>query len=238
LNAVQYFDLTTSANRSSYGSYKTFVANDLAGSTLEAQGYGAYNPIISLRQLYEYDSEEDQLIVFDARDLTNTNSNTDVSTAIYRPDGVLLANSYSDLWDGSLLAPIFMGGFTGFTDPYMVWTGTRSDGTALNPLIAPVSDSTPSSTFRVGNMSVSYSEWINGGYDYRNHHYSSIFGSGYTSEYNAYKLYAISDTNEVPFVASSSSNNTSATPEPSTAIEMGLLGVLGFVGNRGRRRES
>lgn len=56
-------------------------------------------------------------------------SATDTSP-VYRVDGLLVANSGADLWDGSTLIPINRDEF-GVTSNQPVWTGTLSTGSTL-----------------------------------------------------------------------------------------------------------
>lgn len=77
----------------------------------------------------------------DARNNTSTNPNVSAGVPIYLvgttngggTDPIRIADSYSDLWDGSILAPINR---TSSDTPKggRVWTGTGSDGTASSPL--------------------------------------------------------------------------------------------------------
>jgi len=60
-----------------------------------------------------------------------------VSAPVHRLDGVKIADGYADLWDGTILAPLFVTEL-GDSSESEVWTGTDRFGVASNPLGAPV----------------------------------------------------------------------------------------------------
>lgn len=64
----------------------------------------------------------------DARVNTSTNPSSSVGVPIFRLDGVLVASSNADLWDGSLSARIYTIE-TGDPTNLLVWTGTTAGGT-------------------------------------------------------------------------------------------------------------
>ena len=77
----------------------------------------------------------------------------------------------------------------------------------------------------INNKVLAYMAW-NGGSGWTGGvNYSNVFNLDQTSHNGRIIYYAIIDTGD------------STVPEPSTAIAMGLLGIVGFAGNRRRRRQ-
>jgi hypothetical protein len=66
----------------------------------------------------------------DARDNTQTNPLTDAGVAIFRLDGMKIADDNNDLWDCSVDAPISVDEFGNVANSTRAWTGNRPDGTA------------------------------------------------------------------------------------------------------------
>lgn len=56
---------------------------------------------------------------------------------IYNQGGLRVANSWMDLWDGSVLNPVQYNEFGLIQGAHQAWTGTAEDGTALDPLDSP-----------------------------------------------------------------------------------------------------
>jgi hypothetical protein len=67
-------------------------------------------------------------VAVDARDNTNTNPGVSTGVAIYRGDGVLIANNNSDLWDFSLNSSMSIDQYGG-SQSVFAWTGSNADGT-------------------------------------------------------------------------------------------------------------
>jgi hypothetical protein len=74
---------------------------------------------------------------------------------IYNQGGLRVANSWMDLWDGSVLNPVQYNEFGLIQGAHQAWTGTAEDGTALDPLDSP----SPFAT--VGAMWAADGRWIN-----------------------------------------------------------------------------
>jgi hypothetical protein len=64
-------------------------------------------------------------------------NNAVVTGPVYRIDGTLLANDFTDMWDGNLASPILLTQF-GFVGPAttapIAWTGSEADGFAASPI--------------------------------------------------------------------------------------------------------
>ena len=236
----------TTADLSSYEAYRQFVASDLSGTTLEAQGYGIFNPIISLQSYDDTADDPTDEGKANARDLTNTNP-ADGGIPIYRADGVKIEENYANFWNGNIDNPINLHAdgdyFQNVSGSSLVLTGTGNNGLASNPVqtLEYQQEIGPSSV-RLGKVDVAalggaspvvpnnqdgnQTAWVS---------YTTLPGSQTATA--ALHLYAISALNQIT-VSSSGSSSTPAVPEPSTAIAMGLLGVVGFAGNRRRRNRS
>ena len=110
--------MTRDAMSSDIADYNAFVTAAAAASPLAALG-STWSVIASTSSV-------------DARDNTATVPGTDgPGTAIYRLDGMQIASSYADLWDGSL--PPFIGINTdelGAVSNATVFTGTDTSGQA------------------------------------------------------------------------------------------------------------
>ncbi|MEX0979425.1 MAG: hypothetical protein WDZ48_11255 [Pirellulales bacterium] len=89
----------------------------------------------------------------DAFDNTDTDPFADSGVPIYRLDDIRIANDNSDLWDGSILAPLSKPEVGQLLENMIVWTGTSTAGTGLFAL----SDVTP----LVGDSSSTSATWIN-----------------------------------------------------------------------------
>jgi hypothetical protein len=123
---------------------------------------------------------------------------TDTSVPIYRLDGVQVATSYADLWDGSISVPISYNQLGSLVGGLRVWTGTLASGvTSGNGANA------------LGGRSVSYGTTsnVNGRW---------IFAAD-DGQLKLNNLYGISDYLRVP---------TATTPEPSSLLSFITLGGL------------
>ena len=134
----------------------------------------------------------------DARTNTMTRSGVDDSVPIYRLDGIQIAASYDDLWDGSLSAPILldpdgsrhMGGVA-------VWTGSDQFGYRLKPLGA---------------------EWVTYGSAFDGSTSGWMHWSDYEGDFFGMSLYGISGVLTVP---------EAFVPTPSALISLLGLGMTG-----------
>lgn len=144
-----------------------------------------------------------------ARDHTSTVPGTDgAGIPIYNVNDQRLANSYQDLWDGSVATGVRYDAFGDNIPQTRVWTGTSSSGTDMNY------DSLGWGSARYGVSTATFSQWIDNG--------------GSASWSNLYAVYGISDVLTVQ----------GTVPEPSSVIGlvgMGLAGLAGY-GWRKRRR--
>jgi hypothetical protein len=115
---------TRDATATSLRSYSNFV-NDAARAGSQTSGItGTWDVIGSTATI-------------NARNSTDTTGTGGVP--IYRVDGVLVANNYGDLWDGTIANPINVTE-NGSPQDTTVWTGSSADGSAI--------------TFPLGNGSV------------------------------------------------------------------------------------
>jgi hypothetical protein len=138
---------------------------------------------------------------------------TDTSRPIYLLDGVLVATSYTDLWDGSIAAPLNVSQsgntLTNPSESLLAWTGTNANGSTLTAL--------GQGAGRVGSISATDSGWVS----------QTDFSAASTF---VNRLYAISDvlTTAAP---------TATTPEPSSLLGFITLGglMLGGVARKVRK---
>ena len=132
----------------------------------------------------------------DARDNTDTNPGASTGVPIYLLDGTSeIAVSNQDLWDGTLIHPIFIAE-SGAVLIDLVWTGSLSDGTAS------VANYLASSLVVIGQSNLNGFTWISLAFhasDDLNH------------------LYALSGVLEVPTPAPE--------PGPLGVLAVGLLGL-------------
>lgn len=191
----------TSTSHDSHGSdigvYNTFVSD-----TAEAQG--------ALAALGTNWTAIASTIHIDARDNTATEGID--ATPIYLLNGVKLADSYPDLWDGTIDSPLNIDE-KGNSVPGLTWTGTKSDGTASDYPIQDILDSITT----LGSLSSEDHRWIEAGQKHNKVVHGEIIQLHY---------YGISGTLTATVV-----------PEPSTKIYAGLvgLGVAGWRRVRTRR---
>jgi hypothetical protein len=145
----------------------------------------------------------------DARDNTGTNPFVNgTGVAIYNTGGQIIANSNSDLWDGTLQNPVGFNQF-GNSQLNMVFTGSNSDGTKV------AGGELGNAQARFGTSGQADSMWIE-----------------FTNNFpNALGLYAMSGVlyNGAPMAPA-------AVPEPSTFLLLGA-GAIGLIGYRRRRCE-
>jgi len=138
--------VTTTATSNSISDYNSFVDNLAKSPSSVVKDMNTTWKVIG------------STLTVDARDNTGTNDSAgDPSVPIYRVDGVRIANSNADLWDGAILAPIAVWE-TDF--PYAgeyAWTGTASNGVRSSELGGSV-------TTTVGATFIhTFSGWINAG---------------------------------------------------------------------------
>jgi len=141
----------------------------------------------------------------------------DLTSPIYRTDGVLVALDEADLFDGSILAPIrttqtgddVTPGEPG-TGAFDVWTGSSSNGTPFaNQTLGDLSDAS-----RWGFGEATSGDWLSG---------------TFTQNNELKHLYGISSALTVP--------SGQAVPEPSVPALLGL-GLVAMVIRRPRRKAS
>ena len=145
-----------------------------------------------------------------ARDNTNTIPGTDgTGIPIYNLMGDPITNSYANLWDGGIFAPINIDQ-TGAIIAAYVFTGTDPGGF---PAFGGALSSPDDDAVVLGDTTKSiYSGWID----------DDLAGT-----WEEFRMYGISGVLTVP----------QPVPEPSSAIAMGLLVGIGFAGRRLRRRQ-
>ncbi|QDT62450.1 PEP-CTERM motif protein [Stieleria bergensis] len=111
------------------------------------------------------------------------------------------------------------------------WTGD------INPVVATLTNITGESGFgwRFTSSGILYihKDYVSGA-QYDSSATVNITSSSVTN--GSFATYTMTGGDTVRFQYSVASSS-SAVPEPSTAIAMGLLGILGFAGNRRRRRQ-
>jgi hypothetical protein len=185
--------------------YDTFVQNEAASANLQ------YNGVTPTWQALVSTADNPAT---DANDPVNAVDRFNPTTPIFRIDGVQVASSGSDLWDGTIDNPIDISP-TNATITNIVWTGTGTDGTGatsmsgskalgntnsfdVGPPIGPLT------TDESGSTTSSDSAWISS-------------GTNFDSESAHY--YAVSS--ELTFV-----------PEPAA---MGILALAGAVFRRPRK---
>lgn len=96
--------------------YNAFAQNDASASPALAQLTGTWKALASSQEV-------------DARDNTATPPDAALQVPIYTTNGVRIADNYSDLWDGSIAAPIADRGGDAVGPDRRVWTGTNASGT-------------------------------------------------------------------------------------------------------------
>ncbi len=140
--------------------------------------------------------------------LTNTSTAGADPIPIYLVNGTdRIANSYADLWDGTLANSLSLNE-GGASQSSIVWTGTQSDGSIdtfghLGPLVT---------TAIRGASTATDSTWI---------------ADTVSSISNAHHLYGISDVQTIA---------PAAVPEPSSLLMMGVGGV-GLLMQRRRKKQ-
>lgn len=92
-------------------------------------------------------------LTVDARDNTDTNPTLNIGVPIYRLDGLIVASSNADLWDGAIANSISLNQ-NGAGQTGAVWTGTATNGTGLNPFQLGQSDT------EYGFLTSTNSEWV------------------------------------------------------------------------------
>jgi hypothetical protein len=106
--------VATSANIADYNAFVTSAAN--SSPALAALGT-SWHVIGSTATV-------------DARDNTNTNPSLSVGVPIYNLAGARIANDNSDLWDGTIIAPLTVDEFGSTTPRTFILSGTSPDGSA------------------------------------------------------------------------------------------------------------
>lgn len=165
---------------------------------------------------------------------TGTTTGTASDVAILRIDGSLIANSYADFWDGSLVNQMNVteDGET-ITTGKRVWTGTNEDGTSA-------------SGEELG--SAGGSRWQTGEsiYGQTNQTDEDAFNKSESDNDNEYRLYAISDVyqwngelamlaNEYEPIGEVHNPPSNMVPEP-TALATFLVLMLGTMMTQRRLR--
>ena len=184
---------TTAATSTDINTYNTFV-NNAASIGSETSGItGPWRAIGSTATV-------------SARD--NTTTNPPGGVPIYRIDGELVANDYSDLWAGSISNPINVSENGTSVSPF-VWTGSNEDGT-----ISPFSLGSGSFLTTLGSSSQTNSLWMDG---------PPVNASA------PFSLYAMSPIQEIP--------PDPVIPEPTTIIASLLVGA-GLLPLKRRRQKT
>jgi hypothetical protein len=137
-------------------------------------------------------------LTVNARVNTQTRT-TDTSRPIYRLDGARIATSYTDLWDGSIGAPINLTELDQNITAN-VWTGTVASGATNIPL-----GGNPDQSGRLGSSAAANGQWVS---------------LGFAVQAGGLPLYGISSVLAVP------SAPTTTTPEPSSLLGFITLGGL------------
>lgn len=149
----------------------------------------------------------------DAIDNTGTTAQ-DTSVPIYNLQGQLVASTYSHLWSTASADLTFAVKYdeAGENASGVMWTGTEPGGTAS---IAPLGLPSQAS----GTIGLSYQKgtsWMQ--------FVDNVANNGSLQFYGISSVLTVAGGNEL-------------VPEPSSAIAMGLLGIVGIAGIRRRRRE-
>lgn len=137
------------------------------------------------------------------------------SPAIYRIDGVKVADSGTDLWDGTIDNPLNVTELgssipTGIGESTWVWTGTNSNGSGGGSFALGAGTTVIFGTANSTNLF-----WVN---------------NDGTTWSNQYRIYGYSSVLTVP------AGTSGSVPEPSSLLIMAGLSILGLAGNRLRRR--